>query len=96
MTYLEEIHLHEKKLKAKLLPSPRYKWLLVLVLFCEAALNYGDRTAITALFPLLRKDLGMSEVALAAVGTFFLWSYGLVSPFAGYLGDRLPRSSLIT
>jgi MFS family permease len=59
-------------------------------------LNYADRGALTAVFPLLRKDLGMSDMALAAIGSFFLWSYALFSPLAGYLGDRLSRSALVT
>jgi predicted MFS family arabinose efflux permease len=75
--------------------SPRYKWYLVAFLFCTAALNYADRTAINAVFPLLKKDLGMSDVALGAIGSFFLWSYALLSPFAGYVGDRVSRRSLI-
>jgi MFS family permease len=67
----------------------------VVLLFLGAALNYGDRTAITAVFPLLQRDLGMSDVALAAVSAFFLWSYAVCSPVAGYLGDRFSRTALI-
>ena len=76
--------------------SPRYKWILVAILFLAASLNYADRGALTAVFPLLRKDLGMSDLALAAIGSFFLWSYALFSPLAGYLGDRFSRSALVT
>src|SRR5262245_39285082 len=76
--------------------SPSYKWILVAVLFLAASLNYADRGALTAVFPLLRKDLGMSDLALAAIGSFFLWSYALFSPLAGYLGDRISRSALVT
>lgn len=76
--------------------SPRYKWVLVAILFLAASLNYADRGALTAVFPLLRKDLGMSDMALAAIGSFFLWSYALFSPLAGYLGDRFSRSALVT
>jgi MFS family permease len=76
--------------------SPRYKWILVAILFLAASLNYADRGALTAVFPLLRKDLGMSDMALAAIGSFFLWSYALFSPLAGYLGDRFSRSALVT
>jgi MFS family permease len=76
--------------------SPRYKWILIGVLFLAASLNYADRGALTAVFPLLRKDLGMSDLALAAIGSFFLWSYALFSPLAGYLGDRFSRSALVT
>jgi MFS family permease len=37
----------------------------------------------------------MSDLALAAIGSFFLWSYALCSPAAGFVGDRLSRSALI-
>lgn len=74
--------------------SPRYKWVLVLVLFFVAALNYADRVALMAVFPLLRKDLGMSDVALAAVGSLFLWSYGLCSPWLGFWETDSPGAAL--
>jgi predicted MFS family arabinose efflux permease len=75
--------------------DPNYRWKLVALLFAIGALNYGDRTAISSVFPLLRKDLGMSDVALAAVGSFFLWAYAIGSPLAGSLADRFSRSGLI-
>lgn len=73
----------------------RYKWLLAALLFCVAAVNYADRTAISSVFPLLRAELGMSDVALAGVGSVFLWSYGLCSPAAGFLSARLRHSRMI-
>lgn len=72
------------------------KWIVTVLLFFAAGLNYADRTAITAVFPLLRRDLGMSDVALGATGTVFLWAYAALSPFAGYAGDRVPRARLVT
>lgn len=76
--------------------SANYKWFVAAMLFSAAALNYGDRTAMTAVFPLLRRDLGMSDLLLGATGTVFLWSYAIVSPFAGFLGDRISRTRLLT
>ena len=73
----------------------QYKWCLVGLLFCSAALNYGDRTAISSVFPLLREDLGASDVQLGAIGTVFLWAYALASPLAGYVADRVSRSRMI-
>lgn len=72
-----------------------YKWFLVGFLILTGGLNYGDRGALTAVFPLLRDELGMSDVGLAAIGSVFLWSYAIVSPFAGYLGDRFSRRRVI-
>lgn len=72
-----------------------YKWLVLALLVFAGALNYGDRTAITTVLPLLRADLHMSDVELGAIGAVFLWSYALISPFSGAMGDRFSRSAII-
>lgn len=71
------------------------KWKIVFMLSCIAALNYGDRTAISSVFPLLRDDLHLSDLALAGIGSAFLWTYAIGSPAAGYLADRLSRSRIV-
>lgn len=71
------------------------KWRTVAILFAIACLNYADRTAISSVFPLLQAELHMSDVALGSVGSFFLWSYALGSPFAGRIADRFSRSRVI-
>src|SRR5437763_3877152 len=71
------------------------KWTTVFLLFGIAALNYADRTAISSVFPLLRADLGISDLVLGAIGSVFLWSYALGSPIAGYLADRVSRSRVV-
>jgi MFS family permease len=72
-----------------------YKWMLVALLFLTGAFNYADRTAITAVFPLLKTSLGFDDVGLGATGSLFLWSYALASPFSGYAGDRFDRGRII-
>jgi predicted MFS family arabinose efflux permease len=81
--------------RCRLESSPRYKWLLVLALFFVSTLNYADRTAITALYTLLKTDLGFTDVGLGALGSMFLWTYAFSSPFAGFLGDRVRRGRLV-
>ena len=68
-------------------PNAR-KWQVLALLFCAGGLNYADRTAISTLFPLLRADLAMTDVGMAAVGSLFLWSYAATSPIAGIVADR--------
>src|SRR4051812_5804749 len=72
-----------------------YKWRLAFFLFFSSALNYGDRTAVTALFPLLRKEFSLTDLGIAGIGSAFLWSYAVCSPVAGVLADRLSRSRLV-
>jgi predicted MFS family arabinose efflux permease len=72
-----------------------YRWLILVLLVLAGALNYGDRTAFSTVLPLLRADLHASDAALGWIGAVFLWSYGLFSPVAGVLGDRLPRARVV-
>lgn len=72
------------------------RWAVLVLLFLAGALNYADRTAFSAIFPLLQAELGMTDAQLGAIGTFFLWSYGAMSPLAGVAGDRFSRASLVT
>jgi len=68
---------------------------MIVVLFSVGAVNYADRTAISSVLPLLRTDLGASDVQLAAIGSLFLWSYAIGSPYYGFLADRVSRSRMI-
>lgn len=71
------------------------KWVLVAVLFLVGMVNYGVRTSVAAIFPLLKTNLGFTDAGLGAIGSFFLWSYALASPLAGHLGDRYDRSRIV-
>jgi predicted MFS family arabinose efflux permease len=71
------------------------RWRVVWFLTLAAALNFGDRSAMSAVLAAVRKDFGTSDVALGLIGSVFLWSYALGSPFAGNLGDRFSRTKLI-
>jgi MFS family permease len=73
----------------------RYAWILVGLLWVVAVLNYLDRQVVFTLFPLLQKDLHVSNVQLGLLGTVFLWVYGVLSPFGGYLADRYSRTRVI-
>ena len=72
-----------------------YRWTVVALLWVVALLNYLDRQVIFAVFPLLRKELGISSVELGLLGTAFLWVYGLLSPLGGWLADRFSRRAVI-
>lgn len=72
-----------------------YRWQIVVLLAFVASINYADRTSLSVVYPLLVKDLKLSNLELGAIGTLFLWSYAAGSVFAGVVADRLPRSRVI-
>jgi MFS family permease len=76
--------------------TQRRAWTLVALLWLVALLNYVDRQVIFSVFPLLSTDLGLSNIQLGFLSTVFLWTYGLLSPVAGYVADRFGRARLIT
>jgi len=73
----------------------RYRWALVALLWVVALLNYLDRQVIFAVFPLLRAELHVSSIQLGLLGTSFLWVYGILSPFGGWVADRFGRRRVI-
>ncbi len=47
------------------------------------------------MFPLIKQQLGLTDVQLGIVGAAFMWMYALFGPLAGWLCDRLPRKILV-
>jgi MFS family permease len=75
--------------------GPNYKWWLVGMLWWIAVFNYADRQAVFSLFPLLGRDLHLSQLQRGLLGSSFAWTYGLCSPLAGLLVDRIRRKTAI-
>ncbi|MEI6702563.1 MAG: MFS transporter, partial [Deltaproteobacteria bacterium] len=72
-------------------PGARYALALLL---CVNLLNYIDRQALYAVFPLIKSDLKLSDTALGFLGSAFMLCYMLAAPIFGRLGDRLNRARL--
>lgn len=73
-----------------------YKWELVILLWIAFFLHQGDRQIYNTLIPLIRLDLGLSDVQLGLVGSVFTLVYGVLVPIAGFVGDALSRKWIIT
>jgi len=76
-------------------PAVSPKWIVAWLLSAGLAADYLTRIGIYSVFPLLRKELIASDVVLGLVASSFPWTYGLLSPVAGYLGDRFSRRAVI-
>jgi MFS family permease len=74
---------------------PKGAWIIVSLLFVIGALNYIDRIMITTMRSSIVEALPMSDAQFGLLTSAFLWTYGLLSPFAGYLADKFKRSRVI-
>jgi predicted MFS family arabinose efflux permease len=70
-------------------------WVVVALLWTVACLNSLDRIMITTMRDSIVQNIPMSEAQFGLLTSAFAWVYGLVSPFAGFLADRLRRSVVI-
>jgi predicted MFS family arabinose efflux permease len=57
-------------------------------------LNYLDRFIPAAVMPSIISSLGLTDTQAGSLSTLFILSYSLISPAAGWLGDRRPRFQL--
>jgi len=71
------------------------KWAAVALLWVVCFFNYADRQAIYSVFPLLKAEMGLTDVQLGIVGASFMWVYAAAAPLAGIVGDRFPRKTVI-
>lgn len=74
-----------------------YPWLVVALLWVVALLNYMDRQMLSTMQEAMKADiveLNKAE-AFGALMAVFLWIYGIVSPFAGVVADRISRKRLV-
>lgn len=70
-------------------------WMTVALLCVVASLNYLDRTMITTMRSSILQEIPMSEAQFGLLSSVFLWVYGLLSPFAGFIADKFNRSKVI-
>lgn len=58
-------------------------------------LNYCDRQAVFAMFPVLRTELVLTDTQLGLTGSIFLWVYGIGCPIAGQIADKFSKRRLV-
>ena len=74
-----------------------YPWIVVALLWVVALLNYMDRQMLSTMQEAMKADIAELNRAEAfgALMAVFLWIYGIVSPFAGIIADRVSRKWLV-
>ena len=65
------------------------------LLWFVACLNYFDRLMLTTMRDSVTSAVPMTDAQFGLLTSMFLWVYGALSPFAGFLADRFGRSRVI-
>ena len=73
--------------------SPAVTTLILLIAL--NLLNYIDRYILPGAQSLIQKEYGWNDQQIGALTTGFFFTYMLIAPLTGWLGDRLPRKPLI-
>lgn len=76
-------------------PGAGYKWVLLALLWLAFFLNQADRQIFSVVLPLIREDLGLTDRQLGLIASVLVWTYGVMVPVAGFLGDRISRKRII-
>lgn len=75
--------------------ATRAAWTIVGLLWGVALINYLDRQLVVTMPGPIKADLGLGDEKFGLLSSVFLWIYGICSPIAGYLADRLGKRRVI-
>jgi MFS family permease len=71
-------------------------WYALWILFAINAMNFFDRQILGAVGEPIRKEFGLSDAALGALGTAFTLLYAFVGVPLGRLADKRPRKGILS
>jgi MFS transporter, ACS family, hexuronate transporter len=68
---------------------PHLRWIIIGLVFLATLINYLDRLTISVLAPVITKELHLTNLQFAWLGTWFLVAYAISQAVSGRLLDRL-------
>ncbi len=73
-----------------------WAWIILATCFVNLFINYSVRLGYSVVLPEMIRDLGFNRTAGGSIFNAYLFSYIILTPFAGYLTDRLGARRVIT
>ena len=72
-----------------------YSRKVLFLIFGISLFNYIDRQVLYAVFPLIKKELFLTDTQLGFLASSFMIVYMCFAPLVGYFADKYKRSSII-
>src|ERR1700741_3862856 len=82
-------------LAANVRSRSRIRWWVAGLIWAAIAINYIDRTVLSAAAPRIQSQFHLSAVEMGVVMSAFFWSYALLQLPAGFLADRLGQKKVL-
>ncbi|MFM0065941.1 MFS transporter [Paraburkholderia aspalathi] len=76
-------------------PRSKVRWLVAGLMWSAIAINYIDRTVLSAAAPHLQAEFHLSAMEMGIVMSAFFWSYALLQLPAGMLADRFGQKIVL-
>lgn len=76
-------------------PRSKVRWVVAGLMWAAIAINYIDRTVLSAAAPHIQKEFHLSAVEMGVVMSAFFWSYALLQLPAGILADRFGQKKVL-
>lgn len=71
------------------------QWGLLMILWFAFFLNQADRQIFNVTLPLIRLDIDLTDAEFGLIASSLVWTYGLMVPVAGFLGDMFSRRKIL-
>lgn len=65
-----------------------YRWIVCGFLWVAVAVNYVDRTALSAATPIIMKEFNIDGTEMGIIMAAFFWAYALLQVPMGYIADK--------
>lgn len=73
-----------------------WAWVILAICFVDLFVNYAVRLGYGVVLPEMIRNLGFGRAAGGSIYNAYLFSYIIITPFTGYLTDRLGARRVIT
>jgi sugar phosphate permease len=73
-----------------------WAWVILATVFVDLFINYSVRIGYGVVLPEMISNLGFSRTGVSSIYNSYLFAYIAITPFSGYLTDRLGARRVIT
>lgn len=73
----------------------KVRWVVVILMWTAIAINYIDRTVLSAAAPYITKEFNLSAGQMGIIMSGFFWSYALLQIPAGWFADKFGQKKAL-